>query len=325
MSVLGLANSLVGKVKYSFGADSITTAGGVGDCSSFTQFVFGQNGVQLPRTAEAQYNSSKGTKISKNNLQAGDMVFFQGTYKSGISHVGIYAGNGKFIHNSSSGGTKISDLNSSYYQQHYAGAVRYTGANSGATSNSKILDIAESMKGHTKYDFTHKNSYKLNNGTLTVDCAGFVTYVLRKAGVIDNKTSMTNYYKRKNVLRVNNINDLQAGDVIYYADKKGKVWHMNIYAGNGYVVENTRSVNGYRKIKMTDKYKKEFLTAVRFPSANYTTQTGEETTQEGSTSSGSDRFSVSQIFSEVGANIFVAVFVAVLFVLTFYLLFKSFE
>ncbi|HBF68213.1 MAG TPA: hypothetical protein DDW20_02695, partial [Firmicutes bacterium] len=306
---------------YSFGANSITSSGGVGDCSSFVQYVFSQNGVQLPRTAESQYNSSKGTKISKNSLQAGDVIFSQGTYKSGISHVGIYAGNGKFIHNSSSGGTKISDLNSSYYQQHYAGAVRYTGANSGATSNSKILDIAESMKGHTKYDYTHKNSYTLKNGILTVDCAGFVTYVLQKAGVIKNGTNMTNYYKNKNVLNIKNINDLQAGDVIYYAGKNGKVWHMNIYAGNGYVVESTSATGGYRKVKMTDKYKKEFLTAIRFPQASYTT---EETTQ-GTQNSGTSGNIFSQVFNEIGTNIFVAVSVAILFILTFYLLFKSFS
>ena len=75
-----MANDLVGKVKYSFGANSITSAGGTGDCSSFVQYVFGQNGVSLPRTAESQYNSSKGTAVEKSDLRAGDVVFFKGTY-----------------------------------------------------------------------------------------------------------------------------------------------------------------------------------------------------------------------------------------------------
>ena len=157
MSVISLANDLVGKVKYSFGANSISSAGGTGDCSSFVQYVFEQNGVNLPRTAESQYNSSKGKAVSKDQLQVGDVVFFQGTYKSGISHVGIYAGNGKFIHNSSSkGGTTISDLSDSYYTQHYAGARRYEGANTGFSGES-IVSIARSMKGKVTYDYEHKN------------------------------------------------------------------------------------------------------------------------------------------------------------------------
>ena len=143
MSVVSMANDLVGKVKYSFGANSITSAGGTGDCSSFVQYVFGQNGVSLPRTAESQYNSSKGKSVDKDKLQAGDVVFFQGTYKSGISHVGIYVGNGKFVHNSSSkGGTTISDLSNDYYTKHYAGAKRYAGANTGF-SDDVTSDVKE--------------------------------------------------------------------------------------------------------------------------------------------------------------------------------------
>ena len=136
MGVVSMANDLVGKVKYSFGANSITNAGGTGDCSSFVQYVFGQNGVSLPRTAESQYNSSKGKSVDKDKLQAGDVVFFKGTYKSGISHVGIYVGNGKFVHNSSSKGeTTISNLSDDYYTKHYAGAKRYADANTGAPEN----------------------------------------------------------------------------------------------------------------------------------------------------------------------------------------------
>lgn len=137
MSVVSMAKDLVGKVKYSFGANSLTSAGGTGDCSSFVQYVFNQNGVSLPRTAESQYNSSKGKSVDKDKLQAGDVVFFKGTYKAGISHVGIYVGNGKFVHNSSSkGGTTISNLSDDYYSKHYAGAKRYEGANTGTAKEN---------------------------------------------------------------------------------------------------------------------------------------------------------------------------------------------
>lgn len=319
LSVISTANSLLGKVKYSFGSNNISSSGGTGDCSSFVQYVFKQNGLNLPRTAESQYNSDKGKKVDKNNLQIGDVVFFKGTYKSGISHVGIYAGNGEFIHNSSAKGKTVkSSLNSEYYKNHYAGAVRYTGVNGGG-NNKSIVSIAESLKGQVKYDFNHKNRYTKKDGILYVDCAGFVTYVLRKAGVIDNKTSMTNYYKKSGVQNVKNLKDLQVGDVLYYADKNGKVWHMNIYAGNGYVIESTRSVNGWRKVKMSDKYKKEFLTAVRFPSQgeteteNFQTETSKENSS-----------SVWSSINRFAGGVVTIISLIILFILMIYLLIQAF-
>lgn len=321
VSVISTANSLLGKVKYSFGANSIGASGGTGDCSSFVQYVFKQNGLNLPRTAESQYNSDKGKKVDKNEMQVGDVVFFKGTYKSGISHVGIYAGNGEFIHNSSAKGKTVkSSLNSDYYKNHYAGAVRYTGVNGGG-NNKSIVNIAESLKGHVKYDYNHKNSYTKKGGNLYVDCAGFVTYVLRKAGLIDNKTSMTNYYKKSGVQNVKNLKDLRAGDILYYADKNGKVWHMNIYAGNGYVIESTRSVNGWRKVKMTDKYKKEFLTAVRFPNQSETETSENTETETGKESSSSVWGSVNRF----AGGIITIISLIIIFILMIYLLTQAFK
>lgn len=92
------------------------------DCSGFVQYVFKAHGISLNRTCETQYKH--GTYVSKSNLKPGDLVFFQNTYKSGISHVGIYIGDGKFIHASSSKGVVISNLSSSYYVSHYYGARR---------------------------------------------------------------------------------------------------------------------------------------------------------------------------------------------------------
>lgn len=321
VSVISTANSLLGKVRYSFGANSIGATGGTGDCSSFVQYVFKQNGLSLPRTAESQYNSDKGRKVDKNDLQVGDVVFFKGTYKSGISHVGIYAGNGEFIHNSSAKGETVkSSLNSDYYKNHYAGAVRYTGVNGGG-NNKTIVSIAESLKDNVKYDYSHKNRYTKKDGNLYVDCAGFVTYVLIKAGLIDNKTSMTNYYKKQGVKNIKNLKDLRAGDVLYYADKNGKVWHMNIYAGNGYVIESTRSVNGWRKVKMTDKYKKEFLTAVRFPNQSEAETSENTETETGKESSNSVWGSVNRF----AGGIITIISLIIIFILMIYLLTQSFK
>lgn len=92
------------------------------DCSGYTQYVMKRCGITIPRTTTEQYKI--GTFVSKSNLQPGDLVFLQNTYREGISHVGIYIGDGKMIHASSSKGVVISDLSSSYYVEHYYGARR---------------------------------------------------------------------------------------------------------------------------------------------------------------------------------------------------------
>lgn len=120
MSIVSTAESYIGKVRYEFGADNID--GGVGDCSSFTQAVFSKNGVNIGRDTRTQW--TKGTQVKKSDLKAGDLVFFQGTYRDGVSHVGIYVGDGKFIHNSSSKGVTTGNLNNDYWKNHWLGARR---------------------------------------------------------------------------------------------------------------------------------------------------------------------------------------------------------
>ena len=91
------------------------------DCSGFVQYVFKAHGITLPRTSKQQW--TVGTLISKSSLQPGDLVFFE-TGGSGISHLGIYIGDGQFIHASSSKGVMISSLSNSYWAGAYYGARR---------------------------------------------------------------------------------------------------------------------------------------------------------------------------------------------------------
>jgi len=115
--VIKLAKSYQG-VPYTWGG---TSPSGF-DCSGFTHYVFLQNGITIPRTSAAQYNS--GTWVHKSQLKPGDLVFFT-TYKAGASHVGIYIGNNKFIHASSGAGKiVVSDMDNTYYKSHYVGAKR---------------------------------------------------------------------------------------------------------------------------------------------------------------------------------------------------------
>lgn len=93
------------------------------DCSGYVYYVLKQLGLSPYRTPADQYK--QGTYVDKNSLQAGDIVFFSGTGASGISHVGIYAGNGQFIHAPNSRSTvSYSDLTTGYWANHYHGARR---------------------------------------------------------------------------------------------------------------------------------------------------------------------------------------------------------
>lgn len=97
-----------------------TTKDGV-DCSSFVQTLMaGVFGLSLPRTAREQHDNT--VKILAEELTEGDLVFFN--TRGGISHVGIYLSNNKFVHASTSGGVMISDLNEPYWKARYKGAGR---------------------------------------------------------------------------------------------------------------------------------------------------------------------------------------------------------
>ena len=91
------------------------------DCSAFVQGIVGDAfGVQLPRTAREQALFC--SEIEKKDLQEGDLVFFNTT--GGISHVGLYINNNKFIHASTSMGVVISDLDEPYWQRRFVKAGR---------------------------------------------------------------------------------------------------------------------------------------------------------------------------------------------------------
>ena len=106
-----------GGVPYVWGGE--TPAGF--DCSGFVQYVFRQIGVNLPRTADVQYEL--GRKVLQSELQPGDLVFFE-TYEPGASHDGIYVGDGKFIAANSGTGVAVVSLGDPYWSSRYLGARR---------------------------------------------------------------------------------------------------------------------------------------------------------------------------------------------------------
>jgi cell wall-associated NlpC family hydrolase len=93
------------------------------DCSGLVGAVYGEQGLELPRTAAQQF--AEGVAVATADLRPGDLVFFRDTYKRGISHVGIYIGDGRFLHAAGRRhGVIVSELSRPYYRSRYAGARR---------------------------------------------------------------------------------------------------------------------------------------------------------------------------------------------------------
>ena len=138
--------------RYRFGGNSRSAL----DCSSFTQQVFREQSVKLPRTAREQFYV--GNEEMRGDLKKGDLDFFQ-TYARFPSHVGIYLGNRKMIHASSrEHRVVISSMDTPYYLSRYLGARRMTNTASDAINfNELLLGVEEENENDI-----------LNNDTLGV-------------------------------------------------------------------------------------------------------------------------------------------------------------
>lgn len=114
---ISVANTLIG-TPYLYGGNSPEGL----DCSGFIYYAFNQAGLKIFRDSSEGYFYGKTTKV-KNPL-AGDLVFFENTYKAGISHMGIYIGNNKFIH-AGTVGVEVSDVTNSYWSSRLVAYKRF--------------------------------------------------------------------------------------------------------------------------------------------------------------------------------------------------------
>lgn len=137
-AVLARAATKLG-LPYVFGATGPNSY----DCSGFTQWVYGQFGISLPRTAAEQANALQ--KVDEKDARPGDLVFFQGTYKPGVSHVGIYMGDGEFIN---AGGDHVQYARlEGYYRAHFYGFGRVYDAK---TATEKLKEYKDRTKDDKK-------------------------------------------------------------------------------------------------------------------------------------------------------------------------------
>ena len=142
------ALSLLG-VNYRFGGNS--PAAGL-DCSGLVRLVFSEvTGLTLPRRSDEM--SRVGGSVDKSELQPGDLVFFN-TLRMPFSHVGIFIGNGQFVHSPSSGSSvRVENMNLSYWQSRFNGARRLIAGEPLAAPVSALIVDTEASGAARRIDF----------------------------------------------------------------------------------------------------------------------------------------------------------------------------
>ncbi|MBS1722066.1 MAG: C40 family peptidase [Armatimonadetes bacterium] len=165
--VIGTAMQNMG-VRYRWGG---TSTNGF-DCSGLTSYVYSRHGVRLPRTAKEQ--STRGQAVGRDGLQKGDLVFFKTTRSDRVSHVGIYIGDGKFVHASSGGGrVRVNNISDNYYSKRFAGARRVGStssgsSHSGSSKKSSKSSSKEESKGASEEQTAHEQKVEADPKPQTV-------------------------------------------------------------------------------------------------------------------------------------------------------------
>ena len=137
-------------VRYKLGGRTAETGF---DCSGFTRYVFENSlGRVLPHRADEQANAPELAKVDRKDLKPGDLVFFD-TMRRTFSHVGIYLGDGKFIHSPRTGeSVRIEDLNVSYWARRFTGGRRVpeladANGNPTAANTSMLASLTSRLPG----------------------------------------------------------------------------------------------------------------------------------------------------------------------------------
>ncbi|MCA1057183.1 NlpC/P60 family protein [Rossellomorea aquimaris] len=233
-------------------------------CSGFIYYAFKENGIDLA-TRDTNVQAQLGEYVPKDELQKGDLVFFDSNPNDDdpVTHNGIYIGNNKIIHMADEeNDILISDLDGKdYYQNNYKTARRVLPSfmyNEAPSSTAeKVVQIAEGLIGKASYGSPY------NEGTLTFNGAGMTYYTFKQVGIdLESKTAIEQSKLGEPVKR----EDLKKGDLVFLSNNSsdGKIVHVGIYAGNDQIIHAAGSDSGVKKsVILNGYYDEHYVTARR--------------------------------------------------------------
>lgn len=261
-AIIETAKSLIGKANYAdIGAVDYDAL--LFRCASFIDYVFLQNGVDLAN-ADENHMFEQGYAVPRDQLQEGDLVFFDSTPTNDdpTNHAGIYIGNNKIIHMANKKlNVTISDLDStSYYKNSYVGARRVLPSLLSAspeTKGDKIVDTAFSLQNQVKISSTINNK-----STSTFTNGGFVNYIFEKNGI---NLGTTNIKEQISLGKPVSKNDLKKGDLVFFNYTTGSTTPrvVGIYAGDHRLIMSTEADGVYARVDMLDWYQTHYITSRR--------------------------------------------------------------
>jgi peptidoglycan endopeptidase LytE len=231
--IVTITKSLIGK-DYQYQADGPNQFGS----ADLATYVYGKVGIKIDDTISELYR--KGQKVTKDNLKAGDLVFFASKGSGAPNFMGIYIGNNSFVYSSKSADEVV--LRSfSEYEKKFVGARRVlqetvtkpAPVNNTPVSSAladKIIGIGEKYLG-TPYKFGSSK-----NTTQTFDCSSFTQRVFKEAGITLPRDSR----QQSTVGTSVSLKDVKKGDLIFMKasvhTSSERITHVAIYAGNGKIL-----------------------------------------------------------------------------------------
>lgn len=231
----------------------------------FVEYVYEKNGVQLG-TTNLKEQMNMGTTVSRQNLQKGDLIFFNSTQGSSTpTLVAIYAGDHRIIVPNSSGIlTRV--LFVDFYDQHYIKAKRVISNNGAptvkppATTNTlpadKVVSFASSLVGKAKFGYTY------NESSLTFTGAGFTYYVYKNQGIdLKYKLASRQAQAGQAVSKAN----LKKGDVLFFStnNRGSEITQTGIYIGGNQFISLSTSGSVVTQDLSSDWAKKNYIQARR--------------------------------------------------------------
>lgn len=260
-AIIATAKSLIGKATY--GTPISTTYPYKFKCASFMNFIFAKNGADLA-TSDENNMIKQGYSVPRDQLQKGDLVFFDSTPTDSdpTNHVGLYIGDNKIIHMANSTlNVTISDLNStSYYRDSYVGARRVLPSLLSAypsTKGDRIVATAFTLQNKVTISLTTNNTT-----SLTFTNGGFVNYIFMKNGINLGTTNIKEQIKLGQPVSYEN---LKKGDLVFFNYTAGSTTPgiVAIYAGDHRLILATPSNGVYTRVDLLDWYKQHYITARR--------------------------------------------------------------